>query len=47
VCACGAAVALASPVSAQPECLHAVLNEISGDRESSDRQTPPFKPPRG
>jgi hypothetical protein len=46
VCACGTAVALASHVSAQPERMHGILNDVSGDRESSDRQTPPFKPPR-
>lgn len=47
VCACGTAVALASHVSAQPERMHGVLTHASGDGEGSDRQTPPFKPPRG
>jgi hypothetical protein len=46
VCACGAAVTVASYLSAQPERMHGILNDVSGDRESSDRQTPPFKPPR-
>jgi hypothetical protein len=46
VCACGTAVALASYSSAQPERMHGILNDVFGDRESSDRQTPPFKPPR-
>ena len=44
--ACGASVALASDMSAQLERTHGVLNDAFGDRESSDRQTPPFKPPR-
>jgi hypothetical protein len=46
VCACGTAVALGSYLSVQPERMHGILNDVSGDRESSDRQTPPFKPPR-
>ena len=46
VCACGTAVTVVSHVSAQPERMRGIFNDVSGDRESSDRQTPPFKPPR-
>lgn len=44
--ACGASVALASAMPAQPERTQDVLIGAFGDRDSSDRQTPPFKPPR-
>jgi hypothetical protein len=46
VCACGTAVTLGSYLSVQPERMHGILNDVSGDRERSDRQTPPFRPPR-
>lgn len=46
VCAYGTAVALGSDLSVQPERMRGILNDFSGDRESSDRQNPPFKPPR-
>ena len=44
--ACGASAALAAISGVHLSAAHGVLNENLGDSTISNRQTPPFRPPR-